>query len=308
MFTGCDIVHYHALGPALFSFLPRCAGTKTVVTVQGLDWRRSKWNWMASAVLHVGEKAANDFPNATITVSRNLHEHYRSKYLAETFYVPNGAVIRSSKEDGRLKQWGLESGKYILFLGRLSPEKNCHLLIEAYESLKPAVKLVLAGGSSYSDSYADELRRHRSDQIRVLNFVSGADLDELLTNAGLFVLPSDIEGLSLAILDAMGAGVCVLVSDIPENREVVDGAGYTFKAGDIRDLERMLRLLIENPLLGKAAAIKARERIQQSYLWPQVAKQIEEIYLKVLDRKLPPDIRKLPISVAEGVELDNRVA
>ncbi len=308
MFSGCDIVHYHALGPALFSFLPRCALTKTVVTVQGLDWRRSKWNWIASAVLHFGEKAANNFPNATITVSHSLHEHFRSQYSAETFYVPNGTVIRSTKEDWRLKQWGLESGKYILFLGRLSPEKNCHLLVEAYESLKPAVKLVLAGGSSYSDSYADELRRHRSDQICVLDSVSGTDLDELLTNACLFVLPSDIEGLSLAMLDAMGAGVCVLASDIPENREVVDGAGYTFKTGDVFDLERMLRLLIENPLLREAAVTKARERIQQHYLWPQVAEQIEEIYLKVLDPKLPLGIRKLPISVAEGVQVDNRVA
>jgi glycosyltransferase involved in cell wall biosynthesis len=282
VFSDCDIVHYHALGPALFSFVPRLFGKKTVVTVQGLDWKRKKWGRFAAAVLRLGERAAIRFPNATMSVSGTLQEHYQSTYQAVTTYVPNGTMLRERRQPVHLKTWGLDPGRYILFLGRFSPEKNCELLIEAYKKLDTTVKLVLAGGSSYTDEYADRLRDHGDDRICMLDWVSGEALEELLTNAMLFVLPSDIEGLSLALLDAMGAGVCVLASDIPENREVVEGAGFTFRRGDVADLRRMLGLLISSARIRKMAAGAARQRICEGYLWPGIVEQIEEVYRKIL--------------------------
>jgi glycosyltransferase involved in cell wall biosynthesis len=192
-------------------------------------------------------------------------------------------------------RWGIEAGKYVLFLGRFSPEKNCHLLIEAYEHISTDVKLVLAGGSSYSDAYATELRKHESDRVRFLNWISGDDLDELLTNAMIFALPSDLEGLSLALLDAMGAGVCVLTSDVPENCEVVEDAGFTFKRGDVSDLERMLRLLMENPQLRQAAAQSARRRVKEKYLWKQIAEQISQTYEQVLHAA-----KSVPLAISSG--------
>jgi glycosyltransferase involved in cell wall biosynthesis len=307
MFSDCDIVHYYALGPALFSFLPRLTGKKTIVTIQGLDWQRKKWGWIASQVLRLGELAAIRFPSATIVVSQTLQKRYKSRHPGRTTYVPNGASLRFRSKTGRLEDWGLESGKYILYLGRLSPEKNCHLLVAAYENLKPSVKLVLAGGSSYSDSYAEQLRKHQSDQIRILDWMEGEELAELLTNACLLVLPSDMEGLSLALLDAMGAGVCVLASDVPENRELVDGAGYTFKIGDVLDLEKMLRLLIENAELRESAARKARERIVNHYLWPEIAKQVAEVYLNLMEE--PRATRKPAATTGKAdVSYDSRIA
>jgi glycosyltransferase involved in cell wall biosynthesis len=169
-------------------------------------------------------------------------------------------------------------------MGRFSPEKNCHLLIEAYEKIETPVKLVLAGGSSHSDAYASELGEHRSDRIRLLDWVSGDALEELLTNALLFVLPSDLEGLSLALLDAMGAGICVLTSDIPENCEVVEDAGFTFRRGDVDDLERMLRMLLSDPQVREAAGRRAQERVRRGYLWPQIAADIERTYLTLTGR------------------------
>lgn len=277
----CDIVHYQCLGPALFSFLPRWFGKKTVVTVQGLDWQRRKWGRLASAVLRLGERASIKLPDMTMVVSRTLQEYYRSQHGTETAYVPNGTILRQRRAAGRLHDWGLEPGGYILFLGRFSPEKNCDLLIQAYEQMDTPVKLVLAGGSSHSEAYTKRLCQHQSDRVRVLDWVSGEALDELLTNAMLFVLPSDLEGLSLALLDAMGAGVCVLASDIPENRELVDGAGFTFRHGNQNDLERMLRLLIAEPDIRKAAANKARARVGEHYLWDRVAREIEDSYLRL---------------------------
>jgi glycosyltransferase involved in cell wall biosynthesis len=282
MASDNDIVHYHCLGPSLFSFLPRLVGKKTVVTVQGLDWQRAKWGRFASAVLRCGERAAVIFPNATMVVSKTLQNHYQESYRRETIYVPNGANTIRRPAPRYLREQDLLPDNYVLFLGRLSPEKNCHLLIEAFEKIRTEMKLVLAGGSSHTDSYVTNLRAHASERIRFLPWVSGGDLEQLLAGAALFALPSAMEGLSLALLDAMAARVCVLTSDIPENREVVDGTGFTFRSGDANELERMLDVLIRNPELRRQAGIRERDRIQKQYQWPEIALSIESVYHQVL--------------------------
>jgi glycosyltransferase involved in cell wall biosynthesis len=285
LFTGCDIVHYQCLGPSLFSFIPRLFGKKTVVSVQGLDWQRKKWAPLASLVLRLGERASVQLPSATMVVSKSLQRRYHSRYRNPVTYVPNGTILRKRRSASRLAGWGLTADNYILFLGRFSPEKNCHLLIEAFKKIQTQVKLVLAGGSSHSDGYAGELRTHQSEDIRFLDWVSGDALDELLTNAMLFVLPSDIEGLSLALLDAMGAGVCVLTSDIAENCELVESAGFTFKRGDVNDLERMMRWLISDSSARLMAAAMAQKRVREHYLWPVIAKEVERTYFRTMGRQ-----------------------
>ena len=284
LFSRNRIVHYHALGPSLFSFIPRLAGKKTVVTVQGLDWQRKKWNALASAVLRAGEHASATLPDATMVVSQTLRKYYDNRYGRESLCIPNGTHLRERRTPSHLSDWGLAPDDYILFLGRFSPEKNCHMLIDAYKRLDTSVKLVFAGGSSYTDAYVDQLRRHASDRIRFLPWVGGDELEELLTNAMLFALPSDMEGLSLALLDAMGAGVCVVTSDIPENRELVDGAGFTFRRGDVEDLERVLQMLVGDSAARRSAAAAAKQRIRDHYLWSDIACRIEAAYLKLTER------------------------
>jgi glycosyltransferase involved in cell wall biosynthesis len=193
-------------------------------------------------------------------------------------------MIRKRVSPSQIPEWGLEPDNYILFLGRLSPEKNCHLLIEAYEKLDTPAKLVLAGGSSYTSAYIDQLRAHQSNRVLFLDWVYGTALDELLTNAALFVLPSDMEGLSLALLDAMGAAVCVLTSDIPENREVMEGAGFTFQAGDSTDLARMLRVLLSDARVRKATGRNAQARVRERYLWPAIAAEVGRSYAELAER------------------------
>ena len=288
LFQPCDVVHYHTLGPALFSWIPRITGKKTVVSVQGLDWQRKKWGRFASAVLRIGERASARCPNATIVVSRKLESYYRDRYGLETVYVPNGAVLWERRPASIIRAWGIEPGNYVLFLGRFSPEKNCHLLIEAFERINTETQLVLAGGSTASDPYARRLHRHASQRIRLVNYAAGEAFEELLTNAMLFVLPSDIEGLSLALLEAMAAGLCVLTSDIPENRELVDGVGFTFKSGDAGDLEKMLRLLMADGEMRETAGRSAKRRIQEQYLWAEVAGQVERVYLEMVGWKQEP--------------------
>jgi glycosyltransferase involved in cell wall biosynthesis len=298
MISDYDVVHYHCLGPALFSFLPRLVGMKTVVTVQGLDWQRGKWGWIAARMLHCGETAAVSLPNTTMVVSRTLQQHYRQQHNRETIYIPNGATLCGGQAAHHLAEWELVPEKYILFLGRFSPEKNCHLLIDAFKTLHTDMKLVLAGGSSHSDSYVATLLQHQSDRVRFLPWVSGAQLDQLLSNAAVFVLPSELEGLSLALLDAMAAGVCVLTSDIPENIEVVEDAGFTFRRGDRADLARMLDLLIRSPELRREAGKISRDKIRGQYLWPDIAREIEKTYYDLLG--VVPQVRARSVGANLG--------
>jgi glycosyltransferase involved in cell wall biosynthesis len=157
----------------------------------------------------------------------------------------------------------------------------------------------MAGASSYCDEYSRELRTHAGDRMRIPEWVSGEVLDELLTNAMIFVLPSDLEGLSLALLDAMGAGLCVLASGVPENREVVDGAGFTFQRGNVTDLADRLRSLIANPTVREAAGRTARKRIEDHYQWQKIAEDIEAAYFEILGKKPDTAQRKRPTSATE---------
>jgi glycosyltransferase involved in cell wall biosynthesis len=214
-------------------------------------------------------------------------------------YVANGADLRERRQPSRMREWRIDPGSYILYLGRFSPEKNCHLLVEAFERIETDVKLVLAGGSQTSDTYAQQLRRHASRRVHFLDYVSGDAFEELLTNAMLFVLPSDMEGLSLALLEAMAAGLCTLVSDIPENRELVDGVGFTFSRGDVADLERMLRLLIADREIREGMGRSAKRRIEEHYLWPKIAQEIEGVYLGIIGSK---NSDSQPPSCSRGVQ------
>jgi glycosyltransferase involved in cell wall biosynthesis len=217
-----------------------------------------------------------------VVVSRALQEHYRARYGKECAYVPNGTRTRERRIGNYLKRIGLQPYSYALFLGRFSPEKNCHLLIEAFQKIDTPMKLVLAGGSSHTDDYVARLHQRRSERIKFLNWLSGDALEEVLTNAAVFVLPSDIEGLSLALLDAMGAGVCVLASDVPENMEAMGDAGFPFKHGDVYDLQRMLALLFSNPVARENAGRRAQERVRQQYLWESVVTEMEDVYSSLI--------------------------
>jgi glycosyltransferase involved in cell wall biosynthesis len=226
----------------------------------------------------------------------------------DSFYVPNGATLRRKREPRKIFDWAVTPGKYILFLGRFSPEKGCHLLVEAYERMRTDVKLVMAGASSYCDDYSRQLRTHASDQIKILDWVTGEALDELLTNAMLFVLPSDMEGLSLALLDAMGAGLCVVASDVPENREVVRDAGYTFRRGDAGDLADRLSFLIANPAVREAAGRAAKARILEHYMWPKIAAEIERAYFQVLGWEQATVAKKPSLGVEDAGKIAARRA
>ncbi len=279
---GVDIVQFHALGPSLFSSIPRLRGMRTVASIRGLDWQREKWGRTAKAFLRFCERMSHRLPDAVTVVSRTLQEHYRERYGARVAYIPNGITIEPTPPPQEIHSLGLAGRDYFLFMGRLSPEKGCDVLVDAYRAVAPRAKLVLAGGSSYTEAYVEKLRASAPPGVIFPGRVGGRLRAELYAHAAAFVLPSTIEGLSVALLEAMGHGACVLASDIPENRELVDGVGWTFPAGSVPALAALLGRVLAAPADAAELGVRARHRVETEYTWDQVAKRTEAFYHELL--------------------------
>lgn len=275
-----DVVHYHAVGPALFSWIPRLFRQKAVVTVHGQDAMRPKWGGFASFVLRRGEWVAVHAPNATICVSETLTAKLSQRYRRRVDFVPNGVDLIEGSDESILSELGVERGKYILFASRLVPEKGCHYLIEAWEQAGRPLPLVMAGDSSFSPNYVEQIKSMPSGSAVVFpGNIYGARLASLFRNATLFVLPSDLEGLPIVLLEALGYGAPVLASDIPPNLEAMGGLGKTFAAGNVSDLrDKLCECLAAARELKRVASLEA-PRITSSYDWDVVTRQTIAVYM-----------------------------
>ena len=281
-FSKAEVVHIHAEGPAFMCWLPKLLGKRTVVTVHGLDWQREKWKQgFGAKYIRLGEKMAVRFADEIIVLSRNVQEYFRSAYGRETVWIPNGVSTPEILEADRItKQYGLQKDGYILFLGRLVPEKGIHYLIEAFRQVETDKKLVIAGGSSDTAEYGAALRAQAEGDDRVLftGFVQGETLEELFSNAWVYVLPSDVEGMPLSLLEAMSYGNCCLVSDIPECTEVVEDHAVHFRKGDVEDLKKCLQALCGDDSGVTQMKAAAQAYICEKYNWDAVVKKTLELY------------------------------
>lgn len=288
LFGGYDVVHYHAEGPCTMLWLPKLFGIHVVATIHGLDWQRSKWGGFATKVLQFGEKMAARHADDVIVLSRNVQEYFRNIHGRETLFIPNGVnrpVIIPVKEIR--EKYGLEKDGYILFLARIVPEKGLHYLIEAFGQVKTDKKLVIAGGISHSQEYMDKIRNMAAADARVImtDFVQGRTLAELCSNAYLFALPSDVEGMAVSLLEAMSYGNCCLVSDIEENMEVVQDYAVSFCKSDVLDLRNKLELLIEHPEMAADYKMRSADFICGRYNWDEVVAQTLLVYRKPKQKK-----------------------
>lgn len=284
LFGKYDIYHYHAEGPCTFLWIPKMFGKKIVVTIHGLDWQRSKWGGFATRVLKFGEKMAAKYADEVIVLSQNVQEYFRETYGRETLFVPNGIEPQEKKEVKEIeKKWGLKKDEYILFLARIVPEKGVHYLLEAFSKIKTNKKLVIAGGSSHTGDYMAEITKMAEQDSRVVmtHFVQGRQLEELFSNAYCFVLPSDIEGMAISLLEAMSYGNCCVVSDIPENTAVIKECGFSFKKGNVKDLQRVLEYLLENPEVVDKYKSESQEYICSRFNWDDIVDTTMKIYQNV---------------------------
>lgn len=281
LFGGYDAIHYHAEGPCSTLFIPKLFGIRVVATIHGLDWQRAKWGNFASRVLKFGEKMAAKYADEVIVLSKNVQQYFLDTYGRQTHYIPNGIVkpeIREIKEIH--EKYGLQKDGYLLFLARLVPEKGLHYLIEAFTKIDTDKKLVIAGGSSHSFEYMKKIQEMAAQDVRIImtNFVQGRVLEELYSNAYLFILPSDVEGMALSLLEAMSYGNCCVVSDIQENLEVVQDKAVSFQKGDVDDLREKLMYLLDHPERVKEYKEESADYICGKYNWDDVVNQTKVLY------------------------------
>lgn len=283
LFGHYDIIHFHAEGPCIMLWLPKLFGMRVVATIHGLDWQRSKWGNIASKALKFGEKMAARHADELIVLSENMKNYFLEEYGRETSYIPNGIKRPGHKEINSIREkYGLEKDGYILFLARIVPEKGLHYLIDAFKNIDTDKKLVIAGGSSHSHEYMDQIINMSQDDPRIVmtGFVQGEVLEELYSNSYLFVLPSDVEGMAVSLLEAMSYGNCCLVSDIDENMEVVRDKACSFQKGNVEDLKKKLEELLGRPDIVEQYGKVSADYICGRFNWDDVVDRTLRLYMQ----------------------------
>lgn len=283
-FGKYDVVHIHAEGPAFFCWIPKLLGKKVIVTVHGIDWQREKWkSGFGSKFIRQGEKNAVKYADEIIVLSQGVQVYFLETYGRKTRFIPNGVTrpeVRKSEIITR--KFGLTKDSYILFLGRLVPEKGIRYLIEAFKDVKTEKKLVIAGGSSDTDEFANELKELAKSDDRILftGFVQGQELEELYSNAYIYILPSDLEGMPLSLLEAMSYGNCCIVSDLAECTEVIEDNALVFKKSDVNDLKQKLKEACVRTETVETLKKQAADFICNKYNWNDVVEMTLEMYEK----------------------------
>ena len=284
-FGPFDIVHFHCIGPALFAWIPRLTGKKVVVTVQALDWKRKKWGPVAGWFLRLGAWTGVRFSHGCIAVSRSVQRYFETKYGKPVVLLPNGVSPSTFSPGNRVNRWSSKSGSYLLFLGRLVPEKRVNDLIVSFRKVATDARLVIAGDGCYSEGHVGELKRLAAGDRRILftGGVYGEEKDALLDGARAFVNPSELEGNPIAVLEALSHGLPVLISDIPEHQEILEqpgGAGrlgISFPTGDRNALAGGIERICRFPD-DPGAREDRREFVLRRFDWDRITRGTEELY------------------------------
>lgn len=288
LFGHYDVIHYHAEGPCAMLWLPHLFKIKTVATIHGLDWQRSKWGGLATKYIKFGEKIAAKYADEIIVLSKNVQKYFKDTYNRDTNFIPNGVNKPIIREPNFIKQkYGLEKDSYILFLARIVPEKGLHYLIEAYKQIDTDKKLVIAGGASHTNDYLNKIKEMVKDDNRIImtGFVQGEELEELYSNCYLYCLPSDVEGMPLSLLEAMSYGNCCLISDIPENVDILLDNGINFKKSNIEDLKEKLKYLLNNKDVINNLKNTSSDFICSKFNWDEVTIKTINLYGKITKRR-----------------------
>lgn len=271
-----DVLHFHATGPGILSLATKLTGQKSVVTIHALDHNREKWGRTAKFALRLAERCVISCADEITVVSESLRRYLRERYDRRASHIPNGLPVKERVAPGEfLAKHDLTPGQYFLFASRLTPEKGCHDLIDAFNALGTNAKLAIAGGVGPVD-YLDQLKQRAAPgRVVFLGHLAQPDLGEAFSNAKAFILPSYIEGMSMALLEAIAYGLPVLVSDIDANILMIGSAGLRFRAGDVGDLSKRLGELEQSPELG---LITGARRLLD---WSGVADSYDHLYARL---------------------------
>jgi glycosyltransferase involved in cell wall biosynthesis len=294
-----DVIHFHSIGPSSLLWLVKLLnpGKLVVATFHTQCYRHQKWGRLAKMYLKIGEWVCCRMAHRVIVISKDLAFYTKDRYGIEPEYIPNGVTIPDNLTEARLikEKWGLEKNGYILIVSRLIKHKGIHYAIKAFNRLTTDKKLVIVGDGYHTRQYVDSLKELAKDDGRIIftGNQTGKALSEFLSNAYLFIQPSESEGLSIALLEAMAYERPVLASDIPENREALGEAGFTFQSGNVSDLQTKLEYLLADPSHVEGKGREAKARVQHYYDWEDIATSTEKLYSSLVHSKaaVPEDLK-----------------
>ncbi len=285
MFSDNQVVYYCNAINSVFLFLPRLAGKKSIINVDGLEWKRKKWNRIGKLAYQISEWLATCFANEIITDSKRMQLYYEKKFNKKSTYISYGAS--PDAPDGRediLKILGLNRRQYLLYVSRFEPENNAHIMVEAFERVKTEMPLVMVGDAPYGKPYINQLRATKDPRIKFVGSIYGAGYVTLQKNAFLYLHGNEVGGTNPALLEAMAFGNCVLANGVGFNREVIGNAGFWFRPGNVDDLKGKIEYLLSHPDHADECRKLAVERIRAHYSWDDVASQYEAFFVKLMER------------------------
>lgn len=291
----CDVALYFIAGNSPATWIPRLVGTKTILNVDGLDWKREKWPAFAKRYIQFAERMALYLPNAYLTDSRAVQAHYQNRFGHTPPYIAYGSEVSVVPPGETLEKFGLEARKYILFVGRLVPENCAHHLVEAFREIDTDLKCVVVGDAPYAEAYQAKLRELAAGDTRIVftGYVFGDGYLELGSNAYAFVETSSVGGTHPALIEAMALGNCVVANNTPENLETIGEAGlaYDGKVG-AADLRRILSRLLTDTDLVVHFRRRARQHAQSCYSWQVVTSAYERLFYQTLNWALPERLQQ----------------
>lgn len=280
-FSKYDVVHFHAEGPCAMMWIPKMFGKRCIATIHGLDWTRPKWTGFAKKYIRIGEKIAARLADEIIVLNKDNQKYFFDTYNRKAILIPNGVnkpnIIKANEITDK---FALKKDAYILFLGRLVPGKGLEYLINAFKNIDTDKKLVIAGGASDTDQYMSELKALAENDSRIIftGFVQGRLLEELYSNAYIYTLPSDSEGMPIGLLEAMSYGNCALCTDIIEISDVVEDKAILFEKRNRFELQQKLEMLLNDEDIVSEYKKFSREFICDKYNWDNIIIKTINLY------------------------------
>lgn len=280
-FRKYDVVFICNSANALFTFMPRLWGKPVVLNVDGLEWKRQKWNWLGKAFYKISEQLATVLPDVIVTDARDVEKYYRNKYNKNSVYIPYGAPENRVETKEMLAALDLLPNEYVLYVSRMEPENNAHKVIEAFEKVSTDKKLVMVGDAPYSFDYIKKLKETKDERIIFTGYVFGKGYQELQSNAYFYVQATEVGGTHPALLEGMGYGNCIIANDVPEHREVLGESGIYFNNFINGDLTEKMQKLLDRPELVTEFKKAVKQRVVDRYSWVRITDQYEELFKNV---------------------------
>jgi glycosyltransferase involved in cell wall biosynthesis len=271
-----DVVLICNAANALFALVPRLAKTPVALNVDGIERLRKKWGSAGRTYYRISEYIATVIPNAIVTDAKVIRDYYLKKYGKQSVMIAYGADCRRIETTTALDQLGVQPREYFLYVSRLEPENNAHVVIEAFERVKTSKKLLIVGDAPYARSYIERLKSTRDPRVRFAGAIYGTGYRELQSHAYAYIQATEVGGTHPALIEAMGASNCVIAKDTPENHEVLEGCGLFFQQA--RDLTSQIELTLGDYPLVERLRSKAFQRASSGYSWDAITNAYEKLF------------------------------